>query len=54
MNLLKMRFENSLFYDLPATAINPEVSSAAIAAIIRKHSKTQCSESNGRCILGFM
>ncbi|MFV8353631.1 histidine kinase [Flavobacterium sp. XS1P32] len=24
MNLLKMRFENSLFYDLPATAINPE------------------------------
>jgi hypothetical protein len=55
MNLLKMRFENSLFYDLPATIINPEVSSAAIAAIIvRKHSKTQCSESNGRCILGFM
>ena len=24
MNLLKMRFENSLFYDLPAIAINPE------------------------------
>ncbi|MFV8333886.1 histidine kinase [Flavobacterium sp. GSP14] len=24
MNLLKMRFENSLFYDLPATIINPE------------------------------
>lgn len=24
MNLLKMRFENSLFYELPETAINPE------------------------------
>ncbi|MDI6045959.1 2TM domain-containing protein [Flavobacterium yafengii] len=24
MNLLKMRFENSLFYELPTTAINPE------------------------------
>jgi sensor histidine kinase YesM len=24
MNLLKMRFENSLFYELPATIINPE------------------------------
>jgi hypothetical protein len=32
----------TVFYDLPATIINPEVSSAAIAAIIvRKHSKTQ-------------
>ena len=24
MNLLKMRFENSLFYELPTTSINPE------------------------------
>jgi LytS/YehU family sensor histidine kinase len=32
--LAEMRFENSLFYDFAATIINPEVSSAAIAAII--------------------
>jgi hypothetical protein len=34
MNLLKMRFENSLFYDLPANYKSRGQSSAAIAAII--------------------
>jgi hypothetical protein len=46
----------TVFYDLPATAINPEAkSSAAIAAIIVRNTvKHNVVSEHGRCILGFM